>query len=197
MSDAEEITLVVENGRVKLLIEREERAASDFKLNALDQRVVRIFEDWLRKGKITEDEEMEVLGNILYNAIFNGEVSAAFDRKLQELDEKKRGKKVPRDERLRLVLDFKDTTAEAFPWEFLYYPKENTPLAVKTSLVLLRRVSNQTDRKKLMPSPDGSFKVLMIVVQPEEFMEGIGSEVALKYKESFDAIVNEVEGLKE
>ncbi len=196
MTDAEEITIAVEDGKVTIETAGGAKAKGDFKLNSLDQRVVRIFEDWLRKGKITEDEEMEVLGNILYNAIFNGDVGSLFDKKIQDLDEKKRKKEVPRETRLRLVLEFKDTTAEGFPWEFLYYPKDNTPLAVRTSLVLLRRVSSQTDREILVP-PDGSFKVLMIVVQPEEFMEGIGLEVASKYKESFDKIGKAVQDLKD
>ena len=197
MTPIEELTIEVGEGRVSINSSQGGKAGADFTPSELDLRIVNIFEDWLRKGKVTEDEELEVLGNILYRIIFIGEVKTFFENRLKDLEQKRRRNEVRRDARLPIALVFREDASDwaRLPWEFLYYPADNMPLATKTSLVFLRRTPTDANREQLDPPKD--LRVLIVVVKPEEFMEGIDADDATKYTERFNAIVSQVKSLKD
>lgn len=196
MTPIEELTIEVGGGRVRISSSGGAYQEEPFTPSELDRRIVNIFEDWLRKGKITEDEELEVLGNILYRIIFKGAVKNFFEERLKDLEQKRKTKAL-QGARLPIALVFRDDASDwaRLPWEFLYYPEDNAHLATKGTLVFLRRTPSATDREQLVPPKD--LKVLIVVVQPEEFMEGIDPDDRLKYQQGFDALVKQVESLKE
>ena len=65
--------------------------------------------------KITREEEIKVLGSLLYGTLFTGDVNNLFE-------ELHRGS-TPQN-RLRLELSFQSNAFDmaGFPWEFLYQP---------------------------------------------------------------------------
>lgn len=197
MDSSYELIIRVGLDRVRTATQGGGEKIADFKIDELTERILNIFEDWLRKGKIDQDEELAVLGNILYQAIFVGEVKEHFEKKLAD-NEQKRKASEKSDERLRVALVFDKEASKwaSLPWEFLYYPKENLPLATKASLVLLRHTPTEDDREQFAPPVD-SLKVLIVVVQPDELIRDSISQDITKYKTDFDSIAKEIQRLKE
>ena len=160
-------------------------------LDDIRKKMLGVIEGWMRKGNISENEELQLLGTILYEAIFNGQVKNFFESKLGEFERARRANKS--EERLRLELSFNKTTAQhlaALPWEFLYYPKDQTFLATKVNIVLTRRMPVEGDREELK-RPEGPLKLLLVVARPKEFMPTIKDE------EGLDAIIAEILKLKD
>jgi CHAT domain-containing protein len=195
MNSPYELIIKVGREKVRIATQGGGEKSADFKIDELTERILDIFEVWLRKGKITEDEELAVLGSILYQAIFVGGVKELFEQKLAE-NEQKRKAAEKSDERLRIALVFDKEASKwaRLPWEFLYYPKENLALATKASLVLLRHTPTENDRETFTPPVD-TLKVLIVVVQPDELIRDSISQDITKYKTDFDSIAKEIQRL--
>ncbi len=104
----------------------------------LRDKTVAVFADLLRDGKITKRAELEVLGAILYGALFEGEKGEIAEALAKALEA------VPAGERLCLRLSLQQGARgmNHWPWEYLSYPgSEAKPaffFATHTKLVLSR-----------------------------------------------------------
>lgn len=106
--------------------------------SGLDRKVLEVLVSVLRTGRIRGREELEVLGSLLYRAIFDSEIEKGIDQSLE--DAKAAGSP------LRMRLQFADARQipSHWPWEFLHRRTNGTSegffLAVRSSLTLSRFV---------------------------------------------------------
>jgi hypothetical protein len=162
--------------------------------------MIKVFDNLLRRGKISGDDELGLLGEILYEAIFNDKVETFFKGRLKQLDSARQTNELLKEERLRVELVFGEgTNAQElgkYPWEFLYYPDEGTPLATKANIVLCRHMPTRgIDRENITP-PDGPLRVMLVIARPSEFMPDLNDERAVEYEKNFETIVNDILNLK-
>src|SRR5262245_28140824 len=105
-----EISGTLERGDVRI-----QNTAITGKVNLDEVRtaMVGIFQDWARRGQLTRRDELEVLGRILYDAIFNGDVKAELEKKLAQTPDK---------QRLLIRLQFSEpwSPLATLPWEHLF-----------------------------------------------------------------------------
>ncbi len=181
MSNGEEdfeITLTVQNdgktvGARSSSSTGEREATGELHLDPLRKQTVRIFQNWLNKGKIDKREELEVLGTHLYRALFDDKIAAFFASFFADLKKK-------RSKHLRVQLSFQDDVAElaGLPWEFLYCPEIKDFLATHVDLVLSRFMPLDEERETLSPDK-GPLKVLIATSQPEG-LNPVAAEEVLK-----------------
>jgi hypothetical protein len=135
------------------------------KLDALEQRVVRLFDEWLRTRRVRERAELELFGAVLYRALFGGEVGICFDRLLDD---------ATTDERLRVQLRFDEPAGRLarLPWEFLYRPRSQTRrglfLATERELVLTRFMPLETARAVSLRPTDAPLRILVAIATPRD-----------------------------
>jgi CHAT domain len=180
-------------------------ATSDSEKLALDptpRLMVDLFEEWLREGKITKRRELEVLGTLLYEAIFSGKVGEFFKKKLTEFEATyKKDGKLPPDKRLRVELVFGEATLglSSLPWEFLFCPDKETAkgffLSSKTNLVLSRYIPSNVDRVVLNAS-EIPLKILVVSVQPKSVLDRIDADCPSE-KAEYGSLIEEIQKLKE
>jgi CHAT domain len=168
------LQITVDNGESvrATLDDGSESPMEPFRMNTVDRRMVGLFEDWLAAGyaegerKLTRRKEFEVLGMLLYRALFPEPVSSFFERTAVRFS---------RNERLRVELSFRgDAAAErlaSLPWEFLYRP--DTPvhagyfLSVKPQLVLSRYLPLDVGVDAMAPA-DPPLRILATAAKPED-----------------------------
>lgn len=203
MSDAYKLIVTVSKANdVEIRMgENGVRTKGKVNLDPVREGMLTIFEDWLCKGKISEEEEVKVLGTILYEAIFDGNVGNFFETKLDEFESRSSEKKG--GERCHIELVFEKGEGETGedgladrPWEFMYYPKDDTPLATKANIVLSRHEPTHRNRENLEPPP-GTLKILIVVAELEEFFRSDDAAEAEKYKKEFATSVEQIGGLWE
>ena len=85
-------------------------------LPPLHQRLVQVFEHWLGMDKIEREEDLEVLGNLLFQILFNGEIFRLYDDLHRQAS---------KGLRLRVQLSFQGEAFDiaSYPWEFLHVPE--------------------------------------------------------------------------
>jgi hypothetical protein len=117
-------------------------ATGKLDLDDLRMATISVLDDLMRRDKATRREELEVLGQHLYRAIFTDNIPGFFRERLQEAKADK--------QRLRLQLTFKQQTSDLIrlPWEFLF-DKQLDFLATRVDLVLSRYMPTQVDRTAL------------------------------------------------
>jgi hypothetical protein len=122
---------------------------------------IRIFDDWLSQGNITRRQEFEVLGRLLYEVLFSGEIGAFFERLLSEARKT--------HERLVVRLSFTEAAAKLanLPWEYLYYEKERFFLSTRVDLVLSRYVQLGVGDQSIEPE-EGPLRILIVVSNLED-----------------------------
>lgn len=133
----------------------------------LRDQTVRVFTDWLRRGKIDRREPLEVLGAHMYQALFVGadnKIAAFFQKALRE---------VPRGERLSLRLSLKSGAGEMgdWPWEYLYSPdsamEKGFFLSTHVNLVLSRYRPHAGNRSKPV-AEKGPLRLLFVSSKPSD-----------------------------
>jgi hypothetical protein len=131
------------------------------KRDPLTLDTMRIFKDWLNKGKLEYFEEFAVLGKNLYEAIFSdlGDLFKSFYKKAQEEQKKK-----IREERKPLVVqlgfEVNDELAN-WPWEYLYSPDETSFLVTYLDIVVSRYVAHNKVINRLPPE-NSPLRVLVV-----------------------------------
>jgi hypothetical protein len=144
-----------------------------FDLSALNKDLIDVFDDWLRERKITRRAELEVLGSLLYETLFNGEVDQFFK---QTLD----GIKEPDRLRLQLVFEQDSAALAGIPWEFLYRPDRATSegffLSTHRRLVLSRYIPLKEDRQTLDAGAE-QLRLLIVISQPTDLGVVLSSSV--------------------
>jgi CHAT domain len=147
------LTVTVENDtRVRAITQAGAESKGEVKLDDLRRKTIAIFVDWLNQGKVSQRRELEVLGRLLYEALFNGEMATFFELCLGEARKAK--------ERLVVLLSFEEEAADLadLPWEYLYNARADSPYFLSThiDLVLSRYVSpgkTSPQEKELEKSP--------------------------------------------
>ncbi len=160
------------------------QADGKVQMDPLTRRTIDVFEEWLRDGKITKANEMQVLGMHLYRAIFSGRVEDLFQETLKRARNQQ--------QRLRVQLSFKPKAGElaSMPWEYLYSPDTDMEpgfwFATHLNLVLSRYMPLGSERDQAVPSVDNKVRILVVVSQPED----LGPVIA-------DPVIDQIKKLQE
>ncbi len=161
-----ELILVVQNGST-IRARRQDGAevSGEFVLDDLHRSMIEIFDDWLNTGKIARRRELEVLGSLLYTALFNDRIEIFFKQSLGEARKAR--------QRLRVQLSFEGKAADLanLPWEYLYSPDTETYagffLATDVALVLSHYMPLEMARQALAPA-ESPLHILIIVSKPQD-----------------------------
>jgi CHAT domain-containing protein len=188
-----EIRISRGRGGVRAVVRGRDEVVVDLDLKPPRLTAVQIFEDWLRKEKVTELREVKVLGEFLYEAVFHGGVKQRFDEERQGA--------IDRGERLLLELniDAEEIELASLPWEFLHDPQEGF-LATHENLILTRTVSSA--RAKQLEPPTQKLNILVVTSQPHDVMTalkeewGADSPEQKHFMSTLAAIVEQLSALK-
>ncbi|MBI4528488.1 MAG: CHAT domain-containing protein [Deltaproteobacteria bacterium] len=145
-------------------------------LDPLRRDTIRVFEDWLLSNGISKRQELIVLGQHLYQAIF-GRGDRKGRKCVSEILKEKLDS-ISKGERLRLQLKFVEDSTHliSLPWEFLYSLERGSFLATDVNLVLSRYMPLGTDREPLQPE-EGPLRILITISRPKDQDEVISREV--------------------
>jgi hypothetical protein len=148
--------------------------------DGLQRRTTQVLATMLREGRLKDKEEFQILGENLYNILFDNDigeaVKKAFGQPLQFM---------------RVELEFEEgqEALSSLPWEYTYFPGEYGKgggyfLAEQVKLVLTRRLRLDTPRSLRIDKPP--LKVLFVASSPkgfdveyEKILEVIGSRPEL------------------
>lgn len=140
-------------------------------LNAVKTQVARLFRDWAARGRLEEDEQILLLGRILFSAAFPGRIG---DHLLKLLDNE------GGDERLVLSVGFDPELDQEFrelPWEHLCLPEPHDAYLATDPRVGLTRRGNSAPAGNPAPPNAGRLSVLLVVVTLDpEVIEAIDAE---------------------
>lgn len=161
-----ELILIVQNGStIRARRQDGAEASGEFVLDELHSRMIEIFDDWLNTGKIGKRRELEVLGSLLYTALFNDRIEIFFKQSLEEARKARL--------RLRVQLSFEGKAADLanLPWEYLYSPDTETSagffLATHVSLVLSHYMPLEIPLRALAPA-ESPLHILIVVSKPQD-----------------------------
>lgn len=173
--DSTELMLVVRDGSsVQARIPQGSEANDVFLLENVNRRMIGIFEDWLDQSKISNRRELEVLGMLLYKALFHGNVERFFEQHLTAA--------LANHQRLRIQLSFtgKDADLANLPWEYLYYPDSESHkgffLATNVNVVLSHYMPLDTAREFLAPA-ESPLRILVVVSRPADLPKVVSDPV--------------------
>jgi hypothetical protein len=137
--------------------------AVDF--NRVRQKVARLFRDWASRGRVDEADQIRLLGDILYKALFPTEV----DEKLEALLAQQEGR------RIHVALHFEEEAnldLVHLPWEHLWVDKRGARaevyLASDARLGLSRVLEAEPEENGGLPSA-GRLSVLLLGVKPKSY----------------------------
>lgn len=155
---AEELIITVQNNR-DVIARRspgDEEVSGKVKVDPLLLETIKQFDELLKRGRLDRRNYFEVLGRLLFDMLFDGEVKTLFEAALAD---------TPGDERLRLKLNLKPAPAHLaeLPWEYLYYESAGDFLATMIKLVLSRYIARGGE-----PEPkDEPLTVLLVISEPK------------------------------
>jgi hypothetical protein len=161
------------------------RGTLDPGTNDTRRRLVNMFEKWLRDGKITERDQLELalLGTLLYEMIFPGDIGALFLSTLGKFQAELKTDPRPKQKRLRVELKIRQEDIALLAWEFLFCPasegRNGFFLSERTDLVLSRYIPLPDERCELVVCP--TIKVLVVEMQS-------GNPLVDVFKELSDAV---------
>jgi CHAT domain-containing protein len=160
--DVAEITITVTGGLIRVEDEKGEVKNGTIVLDRLRRDTIDVLVQWIRQGKITRREELQVLGGNLYSLLFNGEIVVFFEKALS---------RVPEGARLRVKLSFDEASGElgGFPWEYLWYPEREVWFSTAVNLVLSRYLPSIVNGpEESLATDDHRLRVLAVVSQPTD-----------------------------
>ena len=169
MTVRNEITIVVGKEKVKATAKGGAVGNGSVKLDQLRLATIRVFEELLLDDIIHKPRLMEVLGQHLYEGIFDVEIDNLLTKELQGV----------KKDRLRLQLQFEsdvDSVYGSLPWEFLYSPTRKDFLATDANLVLSRYMELGENREVLSTSEE-PLRVLVVISRPEDERVVLAKEV--------------------
>lgn len=164
MSDTEcEVIISVSDKDVKISSTGGGEKEGEVAFDELRKATIDIFQTWLLKGQIQSRTELEVLGRILFDTLFRGEVLSFFKAKFND------AKKVRSRLRIQLRFDAKAADLAKLPWEYLYYYSSGKGffLSNHVDLVLSRYIPTDDDRLPLDPE-ERPLRILVVVSQPTD-----------------------------
>jgi hypothetical protein len=131
--------------------------------DALRAATIQVIESWLRRSSAVSRAELEVLGEHLFETLFEGEVRTMLTDRLA---------KATIESPLRLQLVFKEPAEKLarYSWEYLYLREGSGKsffLSTFTKLVLSRFMPTTAPRPPLI-GDEHSLRILMAVAEPPE-----------------------------
>jgi hypothetical protein len=158
----------------------------------LEGETIKIFRDWLARGKITTRDELEVFGSYLYKLLFRGNISTLF----QETYTKFRKDNAQGEGKLRVVLEFSKSAADLanLPWEYVFVPKDENKQASRgyfigadEQLVLIRHVpAEELVQFKSTEPTESKLRILLVISQPDDDI--LGEVKAVKVMNSIEEL---------
>ena len=141
------------------------------KLN-LDRNVIRLALQFIEEDE-TREELLKSVGNTLYNAIFDKNISNHFAAIKAEADKSGCG--------VRLRLNFEKPEIAAIPWEFLYDDSTNTFLANDPKTSLSRYIEVPLKKQDIKPA-SLPLKMLLVISSPKDLapLDYVGEEKLIK-----------------
>ena len=140
-------------------------------LNQLRPQVARLFRNWATRRRVLEKELVNLLGSVLFGAVFSGDVRKRFEELLAQRE----------GARLKLCLRFESNTQRELvelPWEHLYVPPApaGVPLAIDP-FISFSRTSLAEPSMQASPPPDRPISVLVIAAKPNVFAQATQEQV--------------------
>ena len=160
-------------------------AEAPFDLDELKREMVNVLVDRLREESI-RSVELELLGKILYQALFNGRVEELFHNSRNDF---RRSQEAPK--RLPLQLQLTDKFI-GYPWEFLHGPliapdTEPRYLSASEDFVLSRYAPGGEEWEGMeTPTP---LKTLLITALPRDILEQLPADT------TYEPLVARIKGI--
>lgn len=152
------------------------KAKGEIQIDNLTRRTIERLNYWVANyGKTCNRKDLEILGEHLYNLLFNTAdpgskttIKKEFETTYSYFEKEKQ--RDP-DQRLRLVLIFYPASGEllSYPWEFLFMPRANEGFFLagkKTELILTRFVPETGIQHRVRG--DGPLRILIAFCHPRE-----------------------------
>jgi hypothetical protein len=182
-----EITLIVQDDEhVRIYSNDGAEKVGRLEINTIHRNLIRIFVDWLKRDKITNRQECEAFGSLLYQTLFSDDIEGFFEKKLYNIQ---------KNDHLRIQLCFQKEAADLakLPWEFLYFPDKETRkgffISTNSHLVLSRYIPLEHDRKSLDPG-ESPLRILIVVSQPEDLGKVIAEPVIKSINELPEVVID-------
>jgi hypothetical protein len=166
MANIEFAITLQDNKKVSARRDNADDVTEFVRLDKLDLKLIDIFEKWLGHAKISDLEELQAFGALLYRALFAGQIERLFEQALSDL--KTEG------QRLRVQLSFREEAIHlaSLPWEFLYSPDTDSHqgffMATHRDLVLSRYMPYEKDRPQSLVPAESPLRILIAVSQPTD-----------------------------
>ncbi len=166
--------------RTSLGVERSGRVEHD----PLRANTIRILDNWLRKSPIVSRDELEVLGEHLFDTLFQGDVRELLSQCLNEADQ---------GTPLRLQLSFKHEAQAlaSYPWEYLYRRDGERGHFLSThARLVLSRFMPPDKKRQTLAAKDPDLRILLAVAEPED--AALGPVVAGPVTEAVERVADEL-----
>jgi hypothetical protein len=145
-------------------------ANGELHLDQLRLATIGVFEELLLDDTIHKRRHMEVLGQTIYEGLFDTEIDQLLNDELRSLKGKSR---------LRLQLSFEkdaDPDIISLPWEFLYSPARQDFLATDVNLVLSRYMELGQNREEFSAS-ERPLRILVAISRPQDERAVLATDV--------------------
>lgn len=174
MSVKNEITITIGREKVRAVTQGRAQTSGAVQFDRLRLATIQVFEELLLDDTIQIRRHMEVLGELLYDGIFGGDVGDLLEKKLSEVT----------PDRLRLQLEFEpdvEPKIASMPWEFLYSPVRQDFLATDVNLVLSRYMPLTQDRETF-DQAERPLRALIVISRPKDERTVLAKEVVEKIR---------------
>jgi hypothetical protein len=172
-------------------------------LDGLRLAMVQTLEEWLRLredvepaeglgGSGGELREAHLLGRILYESVFHGQVKALFDQELAAVAPGQRLAVVLRVAR-DMVTQLDETgqvNLTSLPWELLYGPQG--ALALDGRMMLFRALPETGAPPGRIEAPAERLRILVVPAQPSDVLEAARSGWSRQKQQRFDAALADI-----
>lgn len=168
--------------------DRGRNTGEDFKNDPLTEQTIKRLSYWVGNCEF-ERADLRLLGIYLFNLLFHGDIRKELERTYNVFDKERNpaldSRLLPR---FRLVLKFHSNAKNlaAYPWEFLFMPKQNYAdggfflAGEDTELILTRFVPGAVTMEKI--APDEKLRILVAYCQPSDLPMINGKDVIAKIK---------------
>jgi hypothetical protein len=150
----------------------------DHFIHRIIERFIRLIADY---DETLEREDYQVLGELLYNLIFVGEIRKAFEGVYRGSIGKQVGKT---NKRLRLTLEFHKDAKElsSYPWEFIFMPRKpkGSFLAGEIAELILTRFVPEMDVITGLPPAKSPLRIMIVYSHPKKLptLEGVENVIS-------------------
>ncbi len=132
-------------------------------VDPLRREMITLFQEWLSESRVQKRKELEVLGTILFQALFNGPILGLFEKHLDKTQES--------GSQFRVQLRFKNAPSLAnLPWEYMYYiPQGGRSFFLSTAVELnLSRFMQPPAGRGLLEPDESTLRLLVVVSAPDD-----------------------------